>query len=870
MNSNDRYELSTLPDNALSLKGDEFYKFIQSVVGEPLHDILKIQLIDSTQSFLDTKDIFEIFKYDSPDLFEIKAKSCFKINGEYVIKAGIKNSLTYLMKLLKTKQQKLINNNKNTHRQISYELLNKNPVLRSLIDWYEENENTNPNNNSNVKQSFLSSFIDNITNNLSREKRNYQYSESVKRFALLLYILGGKLTYELLRINLVGALPSLVTLNRLILNSNNIMNEGEFQFDTLKQYLNSNNVQFGFVSEDCTGVIRKIQYDVRTNSFIGFSTPLDNGIPISQHYKTDSFETLKTWFSSIKKAPLLNIHMFQPLPSNRASLPNPFLLSAYGVENTFTANDILRRWLFIYEGCIKKQIRIIGFSSGKISFFKMHFRVFCFSIDADGKYMRAMRLVSGFFASLPNFKLHQHPNAFKINLTSEWPWFYLRQEQLFLFLQDATHLATKWRNRLLSSTAQLCIGEQIITIEHLQDIIDNDQYTKLDHNLIRTDLNPKDRQNYRSCERLASDDVLNLLKMNTNTQGTFVYLQLLQLIIIAYIEPTTPLKTRLKSAWITVFVCRLWLAWLKKKIFKNQSSTSINKDTHFITRTAYLSVELNAHNLLYLILLVQQQQLPKESLHIFLFNSQSCEGMFRNARSLSGAYSTIVNFTTHDFLRRVAKLSLLNQIKCDELTNQSGEHISFPIHHKRKADNALPVIQELDDVDYLDIEQVILESYEASIELIENLGIATSLKKHQIYKLEKLSKFMFNELNSKSRVSDSLTGTINIDDDMSSESDDNEYENNNGEDNDYNNSSDEDEDAASDNEENVERIQSVKTIFSGTRIKDKINPDLANSYFRVKINDTTKFLHKQSAVWLLTDKNDRLSTDRLSRVMEGS
>jgi len=372
MNSNSIYNLSTLPDNVSTLKGDEFYKFIQSVVGEPLHDILKIQLIDSTQSFLDTKDVFEIFKYDSPDLFEITTKSCFKIYGEYVVKAGIKNSLTYLTALLKTKQQKLINNNNNnTHRHISYELLNKNPLLRSLIDWYEENENTNLNNNSDSKQSFLSSFIDNITNNLSRSKRNYQYNESVKRFALLLYILGGKLTYELIRINLAGALPHFVTLERLILNSNYSLNEGEFQFDKLKQYLNDNNVQFGFASEDCTGVIRKIKYDVKTNSFIGFSTPFDNGIPILQYYQTDSFEKLKTWFSTINKAPLLNVHMFQPLPSSSTSLPSPFLLSAYGVENTFTANDVLRRWLFIYEGCIKKQIRIIGFSSGKISFLNL-------------------------------------------------------------------------------------------------------------------------------------------------------------------------------------------------------------------------------------------------------------------------------------------------------------------------------------------------------------------------------------------------------------------------------------------------------------------------------------------------------------------
>jgi hypothetical protein len=81
-------------------------------------------------------------------------------------------------------------------------------------------------------------------------------------------------------------------------------------------------------------------------------------------------------------------------------------------------------------------------------------------------------------------------------------------------------------------------------MDHLRNIIESEKYTKLDHNLISTDLNPKDRQNYRSCERLVSDFVLNILKNNSATQGTFVYLHLLRLIITAYIETTTPLKTR--------------------------------------------------------------------------------------------------------------------------------------------------------------------------------------------------------------------------------------------------------------------------------------------------------------------------------------
>ena len=137
-----------------------------------------------------------------------------------------------------------------------------------------------------------------------------------------------------------------------------------------------------------------------------------------------------------------------------------------------------------------------------------------------------MRLITGFFASLLNFALHKHPSAFNINLTSKWSWFYLRQEQLLLFLQDPTHLVTKWRNRLLSSKAQLCIGQRSITMEHLRHIIDSEQYTKLDHNLTKTDLNPKDRRNYHSCIKLISDDVLNILNNNngcSKKNGHFPY-----------------------------------------------------------------------------------------------------------------------------------------------------------------------------------------------------------------------------------------------------------------------------------------------------------------------------------------------------------
>ncbi len=61
-------------------------------------------------------------------------------------------------------------------------------------------------------------------------------------------------------------------------------------------------------------------------------------------------------------------------------------------------------------------------------------------------------------------------------------------------MQDGTHLATKIRNRLLSETATLCNSDQ-----------------KIEHNLVKSDIFHHDRQNYASCLKITSDDVLTLL-----------------------------------------------------------------------------------------------------------------------------------------------------------------------------------------------------------------------------------------------------------------------------------------------------------------------------------------------------------------------
>ncbi|CAF1185865.1 unnamed protein product [Rotaria magnacalcarata] len=65
-------------------------------------------------------------------------------------------------------------------------------------------------------------------------------------------------------------------------------------------------------------------------------------------------------------------------------------------------------------------------------------------------------------------------------------------------------------------------------------------------------------------------------------------------------------------------------------------------------------------------------------------------------------------------------------------------------------------------------------------------------------------------------------------------------------------------------------MTTIKSNFNGMTIFDEIETCGRDSFFKLKINDTYKYIHKQSTCWLLTDKSTRLSNDRLSRVIQSS
>ena len=252
--------------------------------------------------------------------------------------------------------------------------------------------------------------------------------------------------------------------------------------------------------------------------------------------------------------------------------------------------------------------------------------------------------------------------------------------------------------------------------------------------------------------------------------------------------------------------------------------------------------------------------------------------MFRNARSLRGTYSSIINFTVTDFLRRSQKISILNGIKCEQLSQQDDtEHLSFPTHYKHKRDSQLSTLQKFDSIDQLDVENVIANAFAQAIKLTAPLEISKLLAEHDLLAMNSLSEYVFQQINSNPKMFDYSTQTARDDsyefsldeDDEQEEEDEESDRSNTGNISSSGNEIDENI-VEGEEEDEDDGIETVKANFDGMRIRDRIEPRFHDSHFKMKINGQQKFMHKQFGCWLLTGKVMQLSKDRLSRVIQTS
>jgi hypothetical protein len=353
---------------------------------------------------------------------------------------------------------------------------------------------------------------------------------------------------------------------------------------------------------------------------------------------------------------------------------------------------------------------------------------------------------------------------------------------------------------------------------------------------------------------------------------------------LAYIEKSTDIIDRLYYAWCAVFIARIWSASLEKAdlhdleqevldLLPSKSTKSISKRNLFITIQSLFSLEINAHSLTYLIILVAEKKITNEALQV-IFNSQICESYFRAARSMSGAFSSVVNFSVNEFLHRTSKLSVLQDIKFTSELNLNS--LIFPKHHKlwRRTSPSF-FTSTTSSITEKIIEDTVFSAYIEASQILTGCNLSILNPLAQMISFDEVNHLAFQKLaRSKQKMSNTQSFQWS-NDNQESDDDDEDEENESGISNnsyiqhpDNEQTDDDHDDSLTDIEDSDPSIipNVSRSTISGMRIFDSIDNSKSESFFRVKINNQEKFMHKQTATWYLSKNNIKLSSDRLKRV----
>ena len=544
-------------------------------------------------------------------------------------------------------------------------------------------------------------LVANADENLKRNATQRKHNEIIKKFSISVLFMAGPSAYELLHKNMPLALPSLSTVKREIHKSFIEISEGSFQFDQLVDHLNAYSAaKVICISEDATRVVSRVEYDSNTDRLVGFVLPVDeNCIPVQNAFCASSFERIEEIFMKESKASYAYLYMAQALSSG---VP-PFCLALIGSDNHFTNKTVVSRWKYIVTQCKLRDIHVIGASA-----------------DGDSRLLSAMRLASKLHSVKTDLEFNVGQVLTQSSIPTAWSkWFALKEFRDIVFVQDTVHLAVKLKSRLLTHSQILPLGSYSAESSHLSML--QVSFQKEQHNLRSRDLDHQDRQNFEAILRITDNKVLNLLSEFADAKGTKYYLNATKSIMESYMNKTlTPLQ-RIEKAWYALFFFRYWRQWVL-------SQKEYSTDSNFISNNSYVCIELNAHALIAL-LIILRDHLPDLSSKCYapwLLSSQPCEQTFRSARSMSNVFSTIVNFEVLGLLRRLHRL----QIQLDLESKSNTTKIIYPrqlAHQKieEKTSEFFPV----NSVTNAEIEGVVKKGLIQAKEAMEDLGMKDDLVK---------------------------------------------------------------------------------------------------------------------------------------------
>ena len=102
-------DITVLPPDVLLLYDKPFYELVHKLAGPVEAKLLEVQGVRSAYSLMYIDDIFDILKYQSKELNEIKKNACLLLDdNQYIVKPGCKSNLKYFTQLLRLKNQEYL------------------------------------------------------------------------------------------------------------------------------------------------------------------------------------------------------------------------------------------------------------------------------------------------------------------------------------------------------------------------------------------------------------------------------------------------------------------------------------------------------------------------------------------------------------------------------------------------------------------------------------------------------------------------------------------------------------------------------------------------------------------------------------------
>lgn len=540
------------------------------------------------------------------------------------------------------------------------------------------------------------------------------------------------------------------------------------------------------ISEDASRLKAKVIYDIETNSLVGLVGEMDpvTGLPLHEQFVVKLPSEMVKYLEEFKRAKYVELIMAEPF----ADGATPYVLGFFPTNNDYTAQQTVNRWQFIAAQMFQRGIKVFLSSDGAA-------QLFC-----------AQKFLNGFgqHYDFCGYRFVADPKSFQSTSIDKIP-----------ALQDPLHLTNKMKNRMFDPTNHLVMGDYIVSSSHLQILCDNPRVSKYDHQLTQTIVGSdvtKDKMNTIGTEKICRPVVVELLKkFVVSSEGTQIFLELMDNCLEAFTRHNVPARIRLFKGVYTLEFVRRWMADL---IDNHQGYDS------GITKHCHECLELNVAFLLQLVLTGTAHLAP-------MCSSQACEKAFRLLRSFSPMESTMINFTMFELITQLKRVKMMSQFSSDL---QSSGFVFNEKHVKTVAASGLS--EKLSEEDCrIVIEEAVASAAAKCIEV----GIETTRNELIVFKPV--------NLNRSSRGKSGRTLPVE-----SEESDD------------------DDEDDSGAVEIGEHSLNNEMNIFKYRNV-NLIEEESIDANFKMCADDGTfvRVLKKSTLLWTIQDDPDRVSTDRLMR-----